>query len=193
MEDPLLISAKLWNIGGIGFMRFPLLLLLLLISGNVVAEQTCDTSEFPLSTPTERFIDNGDGTVTDKVSGLMWMRCALGQEWSGGGCTGTAQGFAWSAAGDAAAAVNEGGAYFFSDWRVPGLRDLAMIAERECQDPRINLTVFPNTAPAFFWTSTPRGEGDDGVEAYALSFGPEGVKPRPKQAAHLLRLVRTAQ
>jgi len=72
------------------------------------------------------------------------------------------------------------------------LRDLAMIVERQCADPRINLAVFPNTAPAFFWTSTERQDDPDD-RAYALSFGPEGVEPHAKTLAHHLRLVRTAQ
>jgi hypothetical protein len=145
-----------------------------------------------LSAPTERFTDNGDGTVTDKTSGLMWMRCAVGQEWTGDTCAGEAETFAWPAAEAAAASVNEGGEHFFSDWRVPGLRDLAMIIERECRDPRINLTVFPNTPPTFFWTST-RREDDADERVYALSFGPEGVEPHETTLAHQLRLVRTAQ
>ena len=172
---------------------FPVALMLCLAPTLAAqAEQRCDTSKFPLSTPTERFADNGDGTVTDTSSGLMWMRCALGQTWADGACTGEATTYAWTSLEPAATAINEGGQHFFSDWRVPGLRDLAMIAERECQDPRINLTVFPNTPATFYWTSTER-ENDPEDRAYALSFGPEGVEPHAKNLAHLLRLVRTAQ
>jgi hypothetical protein len=173
-------------------MRIPLLLILLSGLSPALAEQRCDTSRYPLSAPTDRFTDNGDGTVTDKASGLMWMRCAIGQEWTGDSCSGEASAFAWSATETAATAVNESGVHFFSDWRVPGLRDLAMIVERECRDPRINLTVFPNTAPAFFWTSSQR-EDDEEARAYALSFGPEGVELHEKELPHQLRLVRTAQ
>lgn len=173
-------------------MRIPLFLLLLPGLTAALAEQRCDTSQHSLSAPTERFTDNGDGTVTDKASGLMWMRCAVGQEWKGETCVGDAEDYAWAATQAAAEAINASGEHFFSDWRVPGLRDLAMIIERECQNPRINLTVFPNTAPAFFWTqSTP--EADAETRAYALSFGPEGVEPHAKTLTHHLRLVRTAQ
>lgn len=173
-------------------MRIPLLLLLLPGLTAALAEQRCDTSQHPLSSPTERFTDNGDGTVTDTASGLMWMRCALGQDWTGGTCNGDAQRYAWASTQPAADAVNASGEHFFSDWRVPGLRDLAMIVERECQNPRINLTVFPNTASAFFWTqSTPEQGAED--RAYALSFGPEGVEAHAKTLSHHLRLVRTAR
>lgn len=172
-------------------MRLPLLLMLLSAVAPALAEQRCDTSRYPLSAPTERFTDNGDGTVTDTSSGLMWMRCAVGQDWTGGTCAGEALAFSWSAAEAAAAAVNRSGDRFFNDWRVPGLRDLAMIVERECQNPRINLTVFPNTAPVFFWTSSQRQDGEE-ARSYALSFGPEGAELHAKGLSHHLRLVRAA-
>jgi Protein of unknown function (DUF1566). len=156
------------------------------------AEQRCDTTQHPLSAPTNRFTDNGDGTVTDQASGLMWMRCALGQEWQDGACSGSAKTYAWPASQGAVDVVNSSGEQFFSDWRVPGLRDLAMIIERECVDPRINLTVFPDTPTDFFWTSTPRADDAD-QRVYALSFGPEGVEPHAPDLTHYLRLVRTAR
>lgn len=173
-------------------MRIPILLTLLSVLPPALAEQRCDASRYPLSAPTERFTDNGDGTVVDTVSGLMWMRCALGQDWTGETCAGEARTLPWASTHAAAEEINQSGDHFFNDWRVPGLRDLAMIIERECRDPRINLTVFPNTASAFFWTSTER-EDDAEDRAYALSFGPEGVEPHTKSLAHHLRLVRTAR
>jgi len=177
-------------------MRISLLFLLLGFAPTVIssalAEQRCDTSRYPLSAPTERFTDNGDGTVTDTVSGLMWMRCALGQEWVDETCAGEPDSFPWTDTMAATEAVNQSGEHFFSDWRVPGLRDLAMIAERGCQNPRINLSVFPNTAATFFWTSTARQEDPEG-RVYALSFGSEGVEPHAPNLTHQLRLVRTAQ
>jgi hypothetical protein len=123
----------------------------------------------------------------------MWMRCAVGQTWRDGRCTGDPQALDWKSAAAAADAVNSGGAWFFNDWRVPGLRDLALLIERQCIDPRANLTLFPDTPAAFFWTSTLRPGEDSTDSAYALSFGSEGVEHRPKAEAHHLRLVRTAQ
>lgn len=35
--------------------------------------------------------DNGDGTLTDSVSGLVWSACLLGQRWDGSVCRGGAQ------------------------------------------------------------------------------------------------------
>jgi len=30
----------------------------------------------------KEFIDNGDGTVTYKINGLIWKRCSEGQSWA---------------------------------------------------------------------------------------------------------------
>jgi len=158
---------------------------------SALAGQSCDTRSYPLSTPTERFTDNGDGTVTDTQSGLVWMRCALGQTWSGSRCSGEPNAVNWKAAQDAAAALNAAGGYaHHADWRMPHIPELAMIVERQCANPRVNLALFPNTPAAYFWTATARrGPGQEG-QAYRLSFGPEGASADRKDALHFARLVR---
>lgn len=156
------------------------------------AAQTCDTSVYPLSSPSERFTDHEDGTATDEAAQVMWMRCSVGQTWSEGTCNGEAATLDWQGAQAVADELNAGGSQFFNDWRLPTLRELAMIAERQCVSPRINLAVFPNTPPAFYWSASLRpGEGFDEL-AYALSFGPEGVQHLSKDTRHQVRLVRTA-
>jgi hypothetical protein len=153
--------------------------------------QSCDVSVYPLSTPTTRFADNGDGTVTDKESKLMWMRCAVGQTWSRGTCAGVPAALTWAAAVDAAQAINKRGNFFFSDWRIPQVPELAGIAERQCKNPRINLTVFPATPSAAFWTATSRPSKAVEDSAYVLGFGADGVKYASKLETHDVRLVRT--
>jgi hypothetical protein len=156
------------------------------------AAQTCDTSRYPLSTPAERFTDNGDGTLTDRQSGLTWMRCALGQTWSGARCSGEPDAYSWSSAQVAARDLNGRGGYAgHADWRMPHIPELAMIVERQCADPRVNAALFPDTPATYFWTATARrGKGLEG-EAYLLSFGPEGAAPRNKDDRHYARLVRS--
>jgi hypothetical protein len=133
-------------------------LLLALGSASVWANQSCDTQSYPLSTPTGRFTDNKDGTLTDQQSGLTWMRCSLGQQWNGENCQGEPSAYTWQAAQAAAAQINQtGGFASHSDWRMPHIPELAMIVERQCDSPRINLTLFPNTPANYFWTATGRG------------------------------------
>jgi len=169
-----------------------LLVMALLVGGSALAEQQCDTKSYPLSTPTERFTDNGDGTVTDTRSGMTWMRCALGQRWDGSHCSGKPQPLTWKGAQEAASALNAAGGYaHHTDWRMPHIPELAMIVERQCANPRVNLTLFPDTPATYFWTATGRrGPGQEQL-AYRLSFGPEGAGPDRKNKLHYARLVRS--
>ncbi len=164
-------------------------LVLGLSSGQPVgAQQTCDSAA-ATTLPSSRFQDNGDGTVTDLESKLMWMRCAGGQRWLGNRCVGTAATFRSADAQRHADQLNRDGTAFFNDWRVPALRELATITERRCKNPRTNLGIFPGTPAAPFWSSTVRP--GDGERLVALSFGAEGIQlVRPNDRLHV-RLVRT--
>ncbi len=157
----------------------------------LAAQQVCDTQRYALSSPDGRFADNGDGTVTDKESNLMWMRCSEGQAWLRGTCAGPARAAGWAAAQSQAELVNRDGHFFYDDWRLPNLREIATIAERQCTNPRLNLKVFPNTPAAAYWTSTSRGGDEAESAAFVLSFGGEGFEHRPKDEAHYVRLVRS--
>lgn len=154
------------------------------------AEQTCDKS-FPMSSPVKRFIDNGNGTLTDFEPDLTWMRCSLGQTWNGTTCTGTPVTYTWQSAQEAANKLNrEGGYANLHDWRVPKIAELASIAERQCFNPRINLALFPATPAAYFWTATMRpGSAMDDPYAFSISFGTEGPRHAGKEEKHYVRLV----
>lgn len=161
------------------------------VSGGAVAQQVCDAPPEGRSSPSTRFLDGADGTVTDKDTKLMWMRCSAGQV--GPGCSGEASRFDWAAAQSAAADVNRLGTYFYSDWRLPQLRELATIAERQCANPRVNLTVFPQTPADLYWTTTLRPATGNKSFVFALGFGVDGIKYLAKEDTAYLRLVRTAQ
>lgn len=176
-----------------------LIALLLALATPVFASQaggrqTCDTVSYPPSSPAERYTDNGDGTVTDRSSGLMWMRCALGQTWTGTTCMGAPGTYTWQSAQSAASSLNAAGGYAsHADWRMPHIPELAMIVERQCANPRINLSVFPETPSSYFWTATGRrGKGMD-AEGYLLSFGAEGAGHEAKDDRHFARLVRAGK
>lgn len=169
-------------------------LLPLLAAASAAAQQVCDTVQYPLSSPTSRFEDHGDGTVTDKESGLMWLRCSAGQQWNAGRCSGEPLRMGWPAAQAAAAVLNRSGAQFFNDWRLPTLPELATITERQCRQPRANLAMFPGMPALPHWTSTPRPGTSVGpaTAAYTLSFGDEGIEYRPAEQLHAVRFVRRA-
>lgn len=165
------------------YILFPLLL------GNSIAmaEQTCDTQAYPMSIHAEQYIDNGDGTVTDQQSKLTWMRCSLGQTWSGTTCVGTPTTHTLPVAMAEACKLNEQGGYAgHSDWRVPQIPELAMIVERQCANPRTNAALFPETPANYFWTATPPADPGNG---YVLSFGAEGATYKERAETLNVRLV----
>ena len=155
------------------------------------AEQVCDLSPHPASTPSARFTDHGDGTVTDNgPAQLMWMRCAVGQRWVQSRCEGQASRHSFAQAQAQAQALNDSGEYFFNDWRVPSLRELAMVSERQCSRPRINTQIFPSTPATTFWTSSASARQPQ--QAYVLDFDQAGVAQASRDEAHAVRLVRSA-
>ena len=128
------------------------LLALLPLVGNA---QICKTDSIPATTPNSQLTDNGNGTVTDSKTGLMWKQCSEGL--SGAGCvTGAAQEFTWQGALQQAQAVNNSGGFAgFTDWRLPNIKELSSITENQCYAPAINLTRFPNTPSLYFWSASP--------------------------------------
>ncbi len=96
------------------------------------------------------FTDNGNGTVTDTVTNLMWQQCSDGL--SGAGCaTGAAVTVTWENAITYCEALSLGG---FTDWRLPNIKELKSIADTTTYSPAINITYFPATVSSDYWSST---------------------------------------
>src|SRR5690606_14572885 len=89
------------------------------------AAATC-RNDITASTPDQDFTLHNDGTATHNSTGLMWMRCSLGQTWDGSTCTGAASSFAWQNALVAAQSHSFAG---HSDWRLPNKNELASLVE----------------------------------------------------------------
>ncbi len=132
------------------------------------------------------------GTVTDGRSRLTWMRCAVGQVWAQGACLREPTRHSWEEARQVAAAVNATGEFFYDDWRLPTVRELATITKLHCRDPRADLAEFPGTRPDFYWTASTKLIDGPELVAFALSFGPQGVQQKHLEEACYVRLVRTA-
>lgn len=73
--------------------------------------------------------DNGDGTITDNNTGLMWKRCSEGQSWNGYTCQGDAEMMRF------VQAMPNGGQKpwptfaGYSDWRVPFSNELLSLQQ----------------------------------------------------------------
>lgn len=129
------------------------IVLMLSMVGLSEAQQECDTNK-PESTPLSRFKENSDGTVTDKTTNRVWLRCPLGMEWRDGSCIGQSQEFSYFEAESAVETLNNSRIAGRNDWRIPAVEELSGIVEKRCFRPAINLKVFPYSPESGFWTST---------------------------------------
>ena len=98
----------------------------------------------------DHFSDHDDGTATDTRTGLMWMRAAVGQSWSGYTCIGQPRPIGLTAA----RAIASGVAGHF-DWRLPSVAELTSLIYRNSDRDFGNL-VFPNQSGvgSYFWTDS---------------------------------------
>ena len=128
--------------------------LLLMLGAGTVQAQICHPESIPASTPDSQLQDNGDGTITDLKTGLIWKQCLEGQ--SGSDCaSGSAEDFTWQQALQRAQTLNSSGGFAgFSDWRVPNIKELHSLVEHQCFIPAINLTRFPNASYHWLWSSS---------------------------------------
>jgi uncharacterized repeat protein (TIGR01451 family) len=120
-----------------------------------------------LDTPTEDFIDNNDGTVTHKKTGLTWQRCSVGQSWTGSSCSGTASTMTWN---DAVAKYEN--KTDCNQWRLPRIDELNTISEHGTgtYNPAINSIIFPNTPSVQFWSASASVDTIEPNKAWVVNF-----------------------
>ncbi|WP_366522137.1 DUF1566 domain-containing protein [Candidatus Accumulibacter sp. ACC003] len=155
-------------------------------------KSTSDTgtiSHIPtIPSPTQafgNFVDNGDGTVTDLRTGLMWTRFVLGQTWSGCQPFGTWRDHSWSEA----VAIRHSFAGH-DDWRLPTVDELYGIVEPN-HSPPVNTLAFPSVMRFCCWTMSPH-DGNP-RNAWAVDFKTGERVSRDRRESHLIRLVRRGQ
>lgn len=167
--------------------------LLFLIAGFVFynsAGAVCNTS-LPETTPSNRFTNNLDGTVTDLKTGLMWKQCPEGMEHQGStACTGSEFNFNWQGALQRAQVVNSDPSLNlgYNDWRVPNIKEYQSIIERRCETPAINLEVFPDEPGSVKWSST--AYAFPGAGAWRAVFSGGSVSTSGQSSLGPIRLVR---
>lgn len=134
-------------------------------------------------------IDEEQGIVTDSSTGLMWSMCNLGESWNESlkTCNGSASDANWQSSLLQASQVNMAG---FSDWRLPNLKELMSIIERQCAAPAANLDLFPTMKPEDYWTSTPVFNQNSENYVWAVQFVEGSNFENDKISTALTRLVR---
>src|SRR5262249_12483780 len=106
-----------------------------------------------VASPTPRFTDNSNGTITDNLTGLIWLKNA--------NCpSGTRN---WQGALDFVAGINNGtnacgdtsnGGSHQIDWRLPNVRELHSLVDFAFVNPAISSNPFTNFQSSSYWSST---------------------------------------
>ena len=136
------------------------------------------------------FTDNGNGTVTDDITSLMWDQCPYGL--SGPGCaSGTVFHGDWASALATATSANTANYKGHNDWRVPNNRELESIVNLSAVRPAIDTAAFPGTPPDWFWSSTTYTPVPS--NAWVVNFGNGGTSAGGKSNSFYVRLVRSGQ
>ena len=107
--------------------------------------------------PEPRFVDNGDGTVTDKLTGLMWLKDAS--------CIGKKM---WRDALDGVADFNTNPSNYsctdytanYTDWVLPNIIELESLVNAEESNTAVwlNTQGFNNVIWSFYWSASNYGE-----------------------------------
>jgi hypothetical protein len=126
-----------------------------------------------------RLIDNGDGTVTDNFSGLMWTQDADPAK----------GGREWEQALAGAAACKEGG---YADWRLPNRRELESLMDLGRFNPALPADhPFNGVQSSYYWTSTTPANNED--HAWIIHFYIGFVSHDDKAGTHHVWYVRGGQ
>lgn len=119
-----------------------------------------EDSDYSINIPS--FTDNGDGTIIDNVTSLMWQKMDGGE-------------MIWANAADYADSNTLAG---YDDWRIPNSHELFSIFDHGTNNPALNTTYFPQSNPSasYWWTSEQRA--DDANRSWAGNIG-GGIGPHP--------------
>ncbi|MEI7840747.1 MAG: DUF1566 domain-containing protein [Methylococcaceae bacterium] len=130
----------------------------------IIEAQNCNSNPYPSQPNFKK--DNGNGTVTDYETSLTWKKCSEGL--TGNDCSsGTEKTYNVYEALRQVKFVNDSGGFAgYRDWRLPDEDELQSLTYIACSNPKIDLSLFPNTVNERYWTDTPHGESG----AMAIDF-----------------------
>lgn len=116
--------------------------------------------------------NNGNGTVTDNVTGLVWEQADTGGSRH------------WEDASNYCSTLLLGG---LSDWRLPTVKELISLANYGTHNPAIDEAYFPNTSwgTINYWSSTSRTTAD----AEVVSFHEGTIESSHKTNYNMVRCV----
>ncbi|MCI4627077.1 MAG: DUF1566 domain-containing protein [Candidatus Magnetoovum sp. WYHC-5] len=131
--------------------------------------------------PSPRFTDNGNSTITDNLSGLMWMQDASTPTVDG--CTGGEM--TWVGAFNYVSCLNTANFAGYSDWRIPNREELISITDKSNYNPALPVDhLFNSVKTSQYWSSTTYAFSHDPVNAWIVSMSSGWVDSYTKGDSH---------
>ena len=110
-----------------------------------------EDADFIINAPS--YTDNGDGTITDNITGLMWQKVDGGE----------------MVFGNAAAYCSSLSLGGYKDWRLPHSHELFSLNNFDNLNPALNTVYFTKTLADYWWTSDFRA--DDTTKVWVVNAG----------------------
>ena len=134
-------------------------------TGQTTSYATGDDGDYEkgVASPSPRFIDNGDSTVTDNLTGLMWAKNAN----LGGTMT-------WNDALSYANSLSLGISCGtpLTDWRMPNVNELQSLLDRENYIPALPTShPFSNVPDYYYWSSSTSTSNTSEAWTVYISYG----------------------
>ena len=157
-------------------------------TGQTTSYETGDDGDLQkgVAWPDPRFTDNPDGTVTDNLTGLIWLKnanCFSTRTWDQAlsDCNSLAEGSCGLTDGSVA-----------GDWRLPNLRELESLIDYGKESPALpDGHPFTDVQSSYYWSSTTL-VNDAGV-AWFVYFGNGFVNGDAKSSSIYVWCVRGGQ
>ena len=127
-----------------------------------------------------------DHIIVDLAMRVEWLRCSVGQQWSGKECIGTAIKIPMKQIESVIIQANE---QLQGEWRLPTRKELENIVCMECGHSKIDENIFPNTPAEPFWTGQ-KNEWNDNYYWTVNFFSGHTFGRFPGSIPNFVRLVR---
>ena len=136
--------------------------------------------------PSPRFIDHGNDTVTDNLTGLMWTKNA--------NLPGTYK--TWQQALDYVAGMNAGTYpnFGYTDWRLPNINELESLIDAERWGPALPAGhPFTNVQGFYYWSSTSYADSSFYAWLVNMYYGYMSSSVKSSDASYCVWPVRSGQ
>ncbi len=167
-------TNNVWNIGNGGTVRSSAKTDTLSSGGtNYYHARLVRGAPAPTNAITHNYTTNGDGTVTDVDTGLMWVQAEVpaAMDWSN-------------------ALIYAEGLTFagYTDWRLPNIREMRSLNDEKVSNPSASASAFPSNKIARYWSATTQNNRTTNAWYVDFQFGNTGQDP--KILSNWVRVVR---